>query len=545
MLSCRAQEELASSGVTPNPGDEFISGQNLEPSATEVGFYDENFEAADVSQEDPDDDSGVAQEGDAESDDWDEFANADVHSAVDTSMDDNDDDDEDAEDADSEEDDEVDEDSLEGVVFDHEVDPEDDEFPEEGEGRRLAGLGGITFGRGGQSACPTGSVRVTSLDECKKAASELRKGFGGANTYQTLSAGCFFNGWHVYFQTRALTAPPFGRHHLWTHWRHRPLCRGAITGGHVHYSAQVKWAAESMLKLEAGACRRESKGRQANRFKNTRGVGRRRRWKGSCPNGWRNDGWGTCQQPCSGHGSDWVDAAFNTCRHRCPHGWAWDGSSCHRACSDYGGFETTCGTLYCATDSAACRDKVTKIGLAFGEVLANLAGPSVSAMKSSMKAYKKASKAGKLLAFKKAISVFAKKLVVKTKAKLYRKMKRNIRTKVRDYILDHGAEMVIAAKIANEGNDAELKSMAMDMVELADPSGVVGLVRAFQAPECKHRKISDMPTSGLRRLVSWNVSNDEFPSGRHDAHLSAYNVTAAEDGAELFGIDDSNDVVMV
>lgn len=165
-------------------------------------------------------------------------------------------------------------------------------------------------------------------------------------------------------------------------------------------------------------------------------------------------------------------------------------------------------------------------------------------MKSSMKAYKKASKAGKLIAFKKAIAVFAKKLVVKTKKKLAKKMRKNIRTKVKDYILNNGAEMVVAAKIANEGNDAELRSIAMDLVELADPSGVVGLVRAFQAPECKRRKLTEMPTAGLRRLAAWNVSNSELLGGQRDRRLFAFNATATEDGAEPLGNGDSGDFVV-
>merc|ERR1711972_1296859 len=243
-------------------------------------------------------------------------------------------------------------------------------------------------------------------------------------------------------------------------------------------------------------------------------------------------------EPCSSKhpAGEWTDTAFGFCRHRCPLGWEFSGGFCHHPCNAYGGFETTCGPLYCSVDTNACVTKSLQIAVAFGDMLSNLApGGKVLKAKHVAEAVKKARKGGwaaKKLAFKAVIRQHAKNLV--------KRMRQVARAKTEEILLG-GAELVLEAKIAQETTDAALKALALDLAEAADPTGIFGVVRSFEAPSCKGRAIDWMPAHRRLTGLSANSSADDTsdPDDASDVE-SAENVEGAVGNDEPDDADNTN-----
>lgn len=253
-----------------------------------------------------------------------------------------------------------------------------------------------------------------------------------------------------------------------------------------------------MMSLEAGVCKRRHKGRQADQWRTSRGVGRRRRWQGSCPNGWENDRVGTCWQECRDRhpAGEWTSASARTCRHRCPLGWKSYGGFCYRPCNfeDYPGFQTTCGHLYCTVDTKACQKKSVEIGLAFADMLSNLAAGVYGPVKNSVKTY---AKKGLRAAVKKALIAIVKKYAKKWAKNLVRNEimtpikqdGKRLAQSEKDEILEGGALNIQMTALADTWKDPDLKQMARD----ADPTGIANVVESFNAHDCEKLRLTKMP----------------------------------------------------
>lgn len=273
---------------------------------------------------------------------------------------------------------------------------------------------------------------------------------------------------------------------------------------------------------------------------------------GRCPNGWTNR-FGVCGQSCKDKhpAGSWADSALGFCHHKCPLGWQRSAGVCYHPCNAYGGFETTCGPLYCSVDSAACVAKAVDIGMAFGEMLANLAGPASKAYKANkglLKAAMKGSMRQKRLAFRAFFRKFAQALKDKMKKKLKKRMRR-LATRDEDEILLGGAELVIEMHIARETDDAALRELALDLATALDPFGLLNVARSFQAPSCKDRAIDWMPVIQHRRLTGLNANSVENAtiadvddtSADPDDPDDASDVGGAENVEDAVSIDESDD----
>lgn len=159
---------------------------------------------------------------------------------------------------------------------------------------------------------------------------------------------------------------------------------------------------------------------------------------------------------------------------------------------------TTCGALYCSRDTGACIAKIAKLAIAFLEALANFipGGKAIGAIKAAAKA---GSKALLKKAIKAAAKQVAKRLLKDAKKNLKKYMKKQakaLREELMDSLLEGGAEAVAETTLAKTESGA-IAEAALELVKAIDPTGISGIVDAFQADSCRSKMIDPMPEDGL------------------------------------------------
>jgi len=183
--------------------------------------------------------------------------------------------------------------------------------------------------------------------------------------------------------------------------------------------------------------------------------------------------------------------------------------------------------------------------MAFAEMIANAVGPAAKAYKANKVALKAAMKGTwtqKKLAFKAFFRTFAKKLREKMAKKLTKRMRSVVRNDENE-ILQGGAELVIESYMAREIDDAALKALAMDVAAALDPTGVMNVVKSFEAPSCEDRAIDWMPAIGQRRLTGFSA-NGSFPLGDNGTknHFISFENGDVNEDVAAENINNDNDI---
>jgi len=277
---------------------------------------------------------------------------------------------------------------------------------------------------------------------------------------------------------------------------------------------QKDWVAKALGKLEGDMCARKINGKPASRARSARALScdwrRRRRWWPSMHchcRGWQNIA-AVCYSYCS---SGWYDVWF-LCHKSCG-SYEDTLSTCNKRCAkDKSGekFATTCGLGYCSIDTGACVSFVAKIAVAFLEMLSNFI-PGAAAMNRLRAVAKTIVKTGLKAAQKMALKAAIKAAVRDVKKRLLKEAKKNLKKYIKqkgkelkeelqDDLLEGGAETVSETMIAKTEGGA-IKDMAMEMVQAVDPTGITGVVGAFEADSCDSKYINDMPEDDLDEAV--------------------------------------------
>jgi len=277
---------------------------------------------------------------------------------------------------------------------------------------------------------------------------------------------------------------------------------------------QKEWVSKALGKLEGDMCARNIRGKPVSKLRSTRGMScdfrRRRRWWPDVHchcRGWEQIGL-ICHGYCS---SGWYPVWF-ACHKSCG-SWEDTLSTCNKRCArDNSGekFATTCGLGYCSVNDGACVAFVAKIAVAFLEMLSNFI-PGAAAMNRLRAVAKTLVKAGlnaarKMAlkaAIKSAVRTIKKRLMKEAKANLKKYMKekaKELKEELQEDLLEGGAEQVAETMIAKTEGGA-IKDMALEMVKAVDPTGISGVVGAFEADSCDSKYIDDMPEDDLDQAV--------------------------------------------
>jgi hypothetical protein len=310
---------------------------------------------------------------------------------------------------------------------------------------------------------------------------------------------------------------------------------------------QKEWVSKALGKLEGEMCSRTIHGKPVARGRSSRALScdwrRRRRWWPSLHchcSGWENIAL-ICYRPCD---RGWYGIWF-LCHKSCAP-WEDTLSTCNKRCNDGTGqkFWSTCGLGYCSINAGACVAFVAKIAVAFLEMLSNfipgtaamnkLRGIATVLVKSGMNAAKKmALKA----AVKAAVRDVKKRLLKEAKKNLKKYMKqqrRELREELQDSLLEGGAETVSETMIAKTETGA-LKDAAMEMVKAVDPTGITGVVDAFEASSCDSKYIDDMPEQDLDGAVCPDEINIQGYTPEHPLVLGAWEMMDDEyDGRPVY-----------
>lgn len=241
---------------------------------------------------------------------------------------------------------------------------------------------------------------------------------------------------------------------------------------------QYEWVAEAAKKiLEADtekACAPSWKGRQ------TRSIDCDMCWKWFVPH------------PCNCNCRGWEDmfGLPGMCMSRCSTEYRVDTKYyCWKPCDRDGqlSLPTGCGFTpadrTCVQSSGACLEKIANVVVSFVEIIAFFLTVGTSgAFKTAGKAALKAGsmtlvKSGLTRAVKAAAKEMAKKLG--SNKKLMRELK-DLRKEKQDELLEGGAELFLVASMQS---DPDFGDIALEIADLLDPTGLVGLGRQFVPPE--------------------------------------------------------------
>lgn len=197
---------------------------------------------------------------------------------------------------------------------------------------------------------------------------------------------------------------------------------------------QLKWILTNLMMLEAGVCER------------------RGHYKG--------------ENPCGNDYEEEESSGGVVCSPKC-------GGNLAKS------FPLKCDDHFCSYDQADCTKKHASIFASFGMFVLNLLpGPT------------------DMRAIKKAADRVAMRQAMKTAAKnVYKKLKKKARSNLKHYMkglaedakesfIDEGLTGLMASTVADKLS-GDKKALAKEIVSFIDPTGVIDLMNAITAPECK------------------------------------------------------------
>lgn len=147
-------------------------------------------------------------------------------------------------------------------------------------------------------------------------------------------------------------------------------------------------------------------------------------------------------------------------------------------------FPYKCGE-FCASDRADCNKKLASIAASIGVFLLNLLpGPT------DMRAIKKAADA---VAMRQAMKTAAKHMYKKLRKKAQKNLKtymKGLAEDAKESFIDEGLTGIMSSNVAGTLS-GDKKDLALEIVSVIDPTGVIDVWNAITAPECK--TLTDMP----------------------------------------------------
>ena len=181
------------------------------------------------------------------------------------------------------------------------------------------------------------------------------------------------------------------------------------------------------------------------------------------------------------------------CYPQCPSGFSHGGPVCWQTCSD--AHPVDCGAG-CSQSSATCAKEITKMVLATGELVANIAGFALTGgaanagMKTAKTAMKSGQKVAARIALKKALKVGREQLSQKLQKRLGARVFAYVGKKsgrkqgsklVQDYakmVFEKASQKMLINQMSSDPTLAQVASMI-------DPTGVVDVVNAYNKPICE------------------------------------------------------------